>query len=62
VQPPDSSWGLLAAEGASSITALNSAWWLILFPGSALAVTLFSLNVLGDGLRDALDPRLRNRG
>lgn len=62
VQPPNSSWGLLAAEGASSITALNSAWWLITFPGLALAITLFSLNFLGDGLRDALDPRLKNRG
>ena len=45
----------------SAITALNTAWWLILFPGLALGVTLFSLNFLGDGLRDALDPRLRNR-
>ncbi len=61
VQPPNSSWGLLAAEGASAITALNTAWWLILFPGLALGITLFSLNFLGDGLRDALDPRLRNR-
>jgi len=61
VQPPDSSWGLLAAEGASAMTALNTAWWLILFPGLALATTLFSLNFLGDGLRDALDPRLRGR-
>jgi len=61
VQPPNSSWGLLAAEGASAITAINTAWWLILFPGLALATTLFSLNFLGDGLRDALDPRLRGR-
>ena len=61
VQPPNSSWGLLAAEGASAITALDTAWWLILFPGLALGVTLFALNFLGDGLRDALDPRLRNR-
>lgn len=61
VQPPNSSWGLLAAEGASSITAIHTAWWLIFFPGLALAVTLFSLNFLGDGLRDALDPKLRNR-
>ena len=61
VQPPAASWGLLAAEGASAITALDTAWWLILFPGLALAVTLFSLNFLGDGLRDALDPRGRNR-
>ena len=41
VQPPGSSWGLLAAEGASAITAIHTAWWLILFPGLALAVTLF---------------------
>jgi oligopeptide transport system permease protein len=61
VQPPNSSWGLLAAEGASAITAVETAWWLILFPGLALALTLLSLNFLGDGLRDALDPRLRNR-
>jgi oligopeptide transport system permease protein len=61
VQPPNASWGLLAAEGASSITALRTAWWLILFPGLALGLTLFSLNFLGDGLRDALDPRLKNR-
>jgi oligopeptide transport system permease protein len=61
VQPPNASWGLLAAEGASAITAIHTAWWLILFPGLALAVTLFALNFLGDGLRDALDPRLRGR-
>jgi oligopeptide transport system permease protein len=61
VQPPASSWGLLAAEGASAITAIETAWWLILFPGLALGITLFSLNFLGDGLRDALDPRLRNQ-
>jgi len=61
VQPPNSSWGLLAAEGASAITAIHTAWWLILFPGIALGATLFALNFLGDGLRDALDPRLRNR-
>ncbi len=61
VQPPNSSWGLLAAEGASAITAIDTAWWLILFPGLALAVTLFSLNFVGDGLRDALDPHLRGR-
>jgi oligopeptide transport system permease protein len=36
-------------------------WWLVVFPGVALAMTLFALNFLGDGLRDALDPRLRGR-
>ena len=59
VSPPASSWGLLAAEGASAITAVRTNWWLIVFPGAALSLTLLSLNVLGDGLRDALDPRLR---
>jgi oligopeptide transport system permease protein len=57
VQPPDASWGSLAAIGADVINPLHSYWWLILFPGLALALTLFGLNFLGDGLRDALDPR-----
>ncbi len=57
VQPPDASWGSLAAIGADVINPLHSYWWLIVFPGLALALTLFGLNFLGDGLRDALDPR-----
>jgi len=59
VSPPDSSWGLLAAEGAAAITAVRTNWWLIVFPGGALSITLLALNLVGDGLRDALDPRLR---
>lgn len=59
VSPPNASWGLLAAEGASAITAVRSNWWLVAFPGAALSLTLLSLNLVGDGLRDALDPRLR---
>jgi oligopeptide transport system permease protein len=59
VSPPASSWGLLAAEGASAITAVRTNWWLIAFPGAALSLTLLALTVVGDGLRDALDPRLR---
>jgi oligopeptide transport system permease protein len=55
VQPPMASWGSLAAEGAASMDVYP---WLILFPGLALSLTLLSLNFLGDGLRDALDPRL----
>jgi oligopeptide transport system permease protein len=62
VQPPSCSWGSLAAVGAESINPLKISWWLILFPGLALAATLFSLNFLGDGLRDALDPRLKGTG
>ena len=54
VQPPMSSWGLMINEGAQYI---EEAPWLLLFPGAALAITLFSLNFLGDGLRDALDVR-----
>jgi oligopeptide transport system permease protein len=54
VQAPMSSWGLLIKEGAET---MESYPWLLLFPSLALSVTLFSLNFLGDGLRDALDPR-----
>jgi len=61
VQAPDVSWGVLASEGTQSITPIVFDWWLVVFPGLALATTLFALNFLGDGLRDALDPRLKNR-
>lgn len=54
VQPPMSSWGLLIKEGVETMEEYP---WLLLFPGIALSLTLFSLNFLGDGLRDALDPR-----
>lgn len=56
VQAPQTSWGALASEGRQ---LMDTAPWLILWPGLALAVTLLSLNFLGDGLRDALDPQLR---
>jgi oligopeptide transport system permease protein len=61
VQPPDVSWGLLVNDGIKVITPIGIHWWLVLFPGLALALTLFALNFLGDGLRDALDPRMKNR-
>lgn len=54
VQPPDASWGTLIGEGAKGMEEFP---WLLVFPGLALALTLFSFNFLGDGLRDALDPR-----
>ena len=57
VQPPMASWGSLASEGAAAINAVQTNWWLIAFPGGALAATLLALNFLGDGLRDAFDPR-----
>ncbi len=55
VQPPLSSWGLLIKEGVETMEEYP---WLLLFPSMALSLTLFSLNFLGDGLRDALDPRI----
>ncbi|EED31635.1 oligopeptide ABC transporter permease protein [gamma proteobacterium NOR5-3] len=54
VQPPQTSWGLLISYGAETMEEYP---WLLIFPGLALTVTLFSLNFLGDGLRDALDVR-----
>jgi len=56
VQPPMASWGSLAAEGIQNIGIFP---WQLLFPGVTMALTLFSLNFLGDGLRDALDPQMK---
>ena len=61
VEAPDVSWGILANEGTQSLTPIKTHWWLVTFPGAALGRKLFDLNILGDGLRDALDPRLKNR-
>ncbi len=54
VQPPMSSWGTLIKDGAEK---MEEFWWLLVFPGGVFSLTLFSLNFLGDGLRDALDVR-----
>ena len=54
IQPPQSSWGSLISSGVETMEEYP---WLLIFPGLALSLTLFSLNFLGDGLRDALDPR-----
>jgi oligopeptide transport system permease protein len=54
IQPPQTSWGLLISYGAETMEEYP---WLLIFPGLALTTTLFSLNFLGDGLRDALDVR-----
>ncbi|MFZ5494393.1 MAG: ABC transporter permease [Verrucomicrobiota bacterium] len=54
VQPPMSSWGTLIKDGAEK---MEEYWWLLVFPGALFSLTLFSLNFLGDGLRDALDVR-----
>ena len=61
VEAPAVSWGVLADEGIRVITPVKIYWWLVVFPALALASTLYSLNFLGDGLRDALDPRMKNR-
>ena len=54
IQPPQSSWGLLINYGVETMEEYP---WLLIFPGVTLSLTLFALNFLGDGLRDALDPR-----
>jgi peptide/nickel transport system permease protein len=58
VQPPFPSWGRMLAEGR---TYISSAWWIITFPGLALMLTVLAVNLLGDWLRDHLDPRLQVR-
>ena len=55
IQPPQSSWGLLINYGVETMEEYP---WLLVFPGLALTITLFALNFLGDGLRDALDPKI----
>lgn len=62
VEPPKVSWGLLAVDGTEALTPLSFDWWLLVWPSAAIAVTLLALNVLGDTLRDALDPRQRGAG
>jgi oligopeptide transport system permease protein len=54
IQPPESSWGLLINYGVETMEEYP---WLLIYPGLALSLTLFALNFLGDGLRDALDPK-----
>ena len=56
VQPPMSSWGTLATDGIQNIAVFP---WQLIFPGVTMAIMLFSLNFVGDGLRDALDPQMR---
>jgi peptide/nickel transport system permease protein len=59
VQIPTPSWGNMLQQGQTEL--LNGAWWLTLFPGLAIFITVLAFNLMGDGLRDALDPRLRRR-
>lgn len=57
VRPPDAEWGIMVAEGATYI--ISGEWWLALFPGAALMLAVFCFNLLGDGLRDMVDPLRR---
>ena len=56
IQPPDPSWGSMLSQGRNF---LHQAWWFATFPGVAIFLTVFSCNVLGEALRDAIDPKLR---
>jgi len=57
IRPPTPEWGIMVAEGASNI--ISGEWWVALFPGLALMLAVFTFNLLGDGLRDLVDPRKR---
>ena len=57
VRPPTAEWGIMVAEGAGFI--VSGEWWIALFPGATLMLAVFCFNLLGDGLRDILDPRMR---
>ena len=57
VRPPDAEWGIMVAEGATYI--VSGEWWMALFPGLALMLAVFCFNLLGDGLRDLVDPQRR---
>jgi peptide/nickel transport system permease protein len=57
VRPPTPEWGIMVAEGAAFI--VSGEWWIALFPGLALMLAVFCFNLLGDGLRDMIDPRRR---
>ena len=57
VRPPTPEWGIMVAEGATYF--ISGEWWLAIFPGAVLMLAVFCFNLLGDGLRDLVDPRMR---
>jgi peptide/nickel transport system permease protein/oligopeptide transport system permease protein len=57
IQPPMASWGSLIADGAGLLNPIRIYWWLLVFPSGLLVTSLLALNFIGDGLRDALDPK-----
>jgi peptide/nickel transport system permease protein len=58
-QPPTPDWGVMVSDGREY---LREAWWYSTFPGLAILLTVVGFNLLGDGLRDVLDPRARRKG
>ncbi|MCE2458566.1 MAG: glutathione ABC transporter permease GsiD, partial [Dehalococcoidia bacterium] len=57
-QPPTPEWGAIASDGRNF---LRQAWWITTFPGIAIMLTVLALNIVGDALRDSLDPVIRRR-
>jgi peptide/nickel transport system permease protein len=57
VRPPDPEWGIMVAEGAAFM--VSGEWWIAFFPGLALMIAVFCFKLLGDGLRDIVDPQRR---
>lgn len=58
VKPPTPEWGNMLSDGR---TMMRHQWWVAFFPGAAIMITVLAINLFGDGLRDAIDPRMRNR-
>ncbi|MCW3820538.1 ABC transporter permease, partial [Micromonospora sp. DR5-3] len=56
-QPPTPEWGVMISDGRGYI--ISGEWWMTIFPGLAIATSILGFNLIGDGLRDVLDPRLR---
>jgi len=56
-QPPTPEWGLMIASAREFV---SSAWWIVTFPGIAIVLVVLGFNLLGDGIRDVLDPRLKD--
>ena len=59
ISEPYCSWGTLAKDGFQTLSSLGIDWWMVVFPGGLMAISLFALNFLGDGIRDAIDPKMR---
>jgi peptide/nickel transport system permease protein len=57
VRPPTAEWGIMVAEGSTFM--VSGEWWIAFFPGAALMLAVFCFNLLGDGLRDIVDPQRR---